>query len=378
LTDLTNHTPANQQLSLGNEAHQSIAVGISGGVDSAVAAHLLLREGHDVRGIFMQNWQEEDDDYCTAVEDFRDASGVCDQLGIALSAVNFSDQYWNRVFAHFLDEYNAGRTPNPDILCNSEIKFRAFLDHALSNGAEKIATGHYARVRQHGDQYQLLRGVDESKDQSYFLHLLNQQQLSHAVFPVGELLKSDLRELAKSLNLQIHNKKDSTGICFIGERRFSEFLRQYVAGDSGKIVTLDGSVIGQHHGLAFYTIGQRQGLGIGGAAGFGDAPWYVARKEVETNQLVVVQGHDHPALHSRRLAATSVHWIGQAPTTDFRCTARIRYRQRDAACHVHLTGAQTLITEFDEPVRAVTPGQSVVFYQDEICLGGGIIETALD
>lgn len=354
-----------------------VAAGISGGVDSAVAAWLLLEQGHRVSGVFMQNWEEEDDDYCTAVEDFRDAAGVCDQLGIDLSCVNFSSEYWDKVFAGFLDEYNAGRTPNPDILCNSEIKFRAFLDHAVNNGAEAIATGHYARTRRAADgQYQLLRGVDESKDQSYFLHLLNQQQLSKALFPVGELIKTELRGIAQQLNLQVHSKKDSTGICFIGERRFSDFLSEFVSRQPGPIKTLQDKTIGQHQGLAFYTIGQRQGLGIGGNADYDDRPWYVARKQVERNELIVVQGHDHSALHAARLRASRLHWIANTPSTDFKCTARVRYRQRDVECDVKLSGADQATVEFASTVRAITPGQSVVFYDGEVCLGGGIIESS--
>ncbi len=354
-----------------------VAAGISGGVDSAVAAWLLLEQGHSVSGVFMQNWEEDDNDYCTAVEDYRDAAGVCDQLGIPLSAVNFSAEYWDRVFAGFLDEYNAGRTPNPDILCNSEIKFRAFLDHARTNGAAAIATGHYARTDKAADgQYRLLRGVDESKDQSYFLHLLNQEQLSRAIFPVGSLIKSDLRAIAQDLNLQVHSKRDSTGICFIGERRFRDFLAEFVTRKPGPIKSLQGDTVGQHTGLAFYTIGQRQGLGIGGHANYDDTPWYVASKNMHSNELIVVQGHDHPALHAHKLKASQLHWIRSRPDADLHCTARVRYRQRDTECIVKPDGDTQAIVEFTNSVRAITPGQSVVFYNGDECLGGGIIESA--
>jgi tRNA-specific 2-thiouridylase len=354
-----------------------VAAGISGGVDSAVAAWLLLEQGHQVSGVFMQNWEEDDNDYCTAVEDYRDAAGVCDQLGISLSAVNFSAEYWDRVFAGFLDEYNAGRTPNPDILCNSEIKFRAFLDHALNNGAQKIATGHYARTDLAEDgQHRLLRGADESKDQSYFLHLLNQEQLSRAIFPVGSLIKSDLRAIAQQLNLQVHSKRDSTGICFIGERRFRDFLAEFVSRRPGPIKSMQGDILAEHTGLAFYTIGQRQGLGIGGHARYDDTPWYVARKDMTDNTLIVVQGHDHPALHARCLTASHLHWIRSRPHGDLHCTAKVRYRQKDTECVVKACDDNRAIVEFSASVRAITPGQSVVFYNGDECLGGGIIESA--
>lgn len=357
---------------------QHIVAGMSGGVDSAIAAYLLTqRDDVSVEGIFMQNWDDEDSDTCTAIEDFRDASAVCDKLGISLSSVNFSEQYWKKVFAGFLDEYNAGRTPNPDVLCNSEIKFRAFLDHAMSLGASKIATGHYARC-DHDEQghYRLLRGVDASKDQSYFLYLLDQSQLARACFPVGDLLKSDLRALAHELDLQVHNKKDSTGICFIGERKFQQFLSEYVAATPGPLLTESGERIGEHQGIAFYTIGQRKGLHIGGSAAFPGEPWYVIDKKNHDNTLIVGQGHDHPRLHKDTLTATQVHWIRKTIIADTRCTAKVRYRQQDVECTIKPQSSTDVIVEFKQTVRAITPGQSVVFYDGEECLGGGIIEHA--
>lgn len=357
---------------------QHIVVGMSGGVDSSVSAWLLTQQSDcTLEGVFMQNWDEDDDDTCTAIEDFRDAAGVCNQLGIPLTSVNFSDQYWKKVFAGFLEEYSAGRTPNPDVLCNKEIKFRAFLDHATTLGASKIATGHYARTdRDNQGRYRLLRGADADKDQSYFLYLLDQSQLERACFPVGELLKSDLREIAQSLDLQVHSKKDSTGICFIGERRFQQFLSEYVEARPGPIITDDNQQIGTHQGVAFYTIGQRKGLRIGGNASFSGAPWYVVDKDTGTNALIVAQGHDHPRLHKHSLTATQIHWIRETPERDFQCTAKVRYRQKDVECTIRLTAPDQVIVEFPQSVRAITPGQSVVFYDGDECLGGGIIEHA--
>ncbi len=351
---------------------------MSGGVDSSVAAYLLNQEKTvTLDAVFMQNWEEDDNDICTAIEDFRDAAGVCTQLGISLSSVNFSAEYWEKVFAGFLEEYSAGRTPNPDILCNKEIKFKAFLDYAQNHGADKIATGHYVRCDQDDEgRFRLLRGVDDNKDQSYFLHTLDQHQLSRSVFPVGSLLKSDLRSIAQELDLQVHNKKDSTGICFIGERRFQDFLSEYVAAKSGPIQTEQGDIIGTHQGIAFYTIGQRKGLGIGGSAQYSAEPWYVIDKDVESNTLIVGQGHDNPRLHKNSLFASNVHWIREVPAKDFSCTAKVRYRQRDCDCTIRLVDIDKTIVEFTNSVRAITPGQSVVFYHDEECLGGGIIEYA--
>ncbi|MEM7258026.1 MAG: tRNA 2-thiouridine(34) synthase MnmA [Pseudomonadota bacterium] len=355
-----------------------IVIGMSGGVDSSVAAYLLKQQDTcTLEGVFMQNWDEDDDDTCTAIEDFRDASGVCNQLDIPLSSVNFSETYWKKVFAGFLEEYSAGRTPNPDVLCNKEIKFRAFLDHATSLGAQSIATGHYARTdRDAQGRYRLLRGADADKDQSYFLYLLDQSQLQQACFPVGELLKSDLRTIAQSLDLQVHDKKDSTGICFIGERRFQQFLSDYVAAKPGPIITEAQQQIGMHQGVAFYTIGQRKGLRIGGNSSFSGAPWYVIDKDIDANALVVAQGHDHPRLHKHSLKASQVHWIREQPRHDFHCTAKVRYRQKDVECTIRLEAPGQVIVEFPTSVRAITPGQSVVFYDGEECLGGGIIEHA--
>ena len=379
-----------------------VVVGLSGGVDSAVAAWMLKSQGHDVHAIFMKNWEDDDDQgYCSANEDFVDAAAVADVLGIELEFVNFAQNYKDRVFAEFLKEYRAGRTPNPDVLCNAEIKFKAFLDHALRLGAEKIATGHYARVRQVEGRFELLKGVDPSKDQSYFLHRLTQAQLSKTLFPVGEMHKNELRSLALSLGLPNAKKKDSTGICFIGERPFRAFLHQYIAHQPGPIKDLEGRVLGQHVGLSFYTLGQRQGLGIGGIQKSRGAPnktpnhrgdespeghhepWFVAGKDLVRNTLVAVQGHDHPALLSRQLVAKDLSWVsGERP--DFMrlsehkvLTAKTRYRQQDANCFANeettSTALDTLSLSFECDQWAVTPGQSVVLYHNEVCLGGGVI-----
>ncbi len=355
---------------------ENIIVGLSGGVDSSVAALLLKEQGYRVRGLFMKNWEEDDsEEYCTAAEDLRDARAVSERLGIELLAMNFSAEYWDRVFEHFLAEYRAGRTPNPDILCNREIKFRAFLDHALELGADHIATGHYARVTEQDGQFLLLRGMDRNKDQSYFLYTLGQAQLSRTLFPVGELEKPRVRELALEHELVTHDKKDSTGICFIGERRFRDFLARYLPAQPGEIQTPDGQVIGQHQGLMYYTLGQRQGLGIGGVPGYPEEPWFVAAKELERNVLIAVQGHDHPLLFSRSLRADQVHWVaGEPPALPLQCTAKVRYRQQDQGCRVEAGEAGQLLISFAEPQRAVTPGQSVVLYDGERCLGGAVIE----
>lgn len=351
-----------------------VVVGMSGGVDSSVAALLLKRAGHQVTGLFMKNWEDDDDDeYCSTRQDLIDAASAADVIGVDFEAVNFAAEYKDRVFADFLREYAAGRTPNPDVLCNAEIKFKAFLDHAMRLGAEKIATGHYARVSEEKDQYRLMKGSDASKDQSYFLHRLNQAQLSRVLFPVGDLKKSDVRRIAKEAGLPNHAKKDSTGICFIGERPFREFLNRYLKKEPGRIVTADGKTVGQHIGLAFYTIGQRKGIGIGGQKDGTTEAWYVAEKRMAANELVVVQGHDHPLLMKRSLKALDVAWVsGEAPVTPSTHAAKTRYRQADAACELARANGEIAVN-FDEPQWAVTPGQSVVLYDREVCLGGGII-----
>ena len=355
-------------------------VAMSGGVDSSVAALLLQAQGRPIAGMFMKNW-EEDDRFgtCSAAEDAADARAVAGLLEIDLYLRNFAAEYWDYVFEEFLAEYRAGRTPNPDILCNREIKFKTFLDHALDLGAEYIAPGHYVRSDCRDGKHRLLRGLDPNKDQSYFLYTIGQQQLARTLFPVGELLKPDVRGVAESAGLPVHDKKDSTGICFIGERRFRDFLAQYLPGQPGEIRTLDDELIGMHDGLMFYTIGQRQGLGIGGRRDAAGDPWYVADKDLATNVLRVVQGVDHPALFSRTLRAVRLHWIaGSAPAECFSLTARIRHRHQDQPCRVELTGADGCVVMFEQAQRAVTPGQSVVFYDGDTCLGGGVIEAATE
>lgn len=350
-----------------------IVVGLSGGVDSAVSALLLKRQGHEVVGLFMKNWEEEDEDgRCTSREDLIDAAAVADVIGIEMQAVNFTAEYRERVFASFLAEYQAGRTPNPDVLCNAEIKFRAFLDHAMSIGAECIATGHYARVEHANGEYRLLKGIDPGKDQSYFLHRLNQAQLARTVFPVGGLLKSEVRALAREAGLPNHAKRDSTGICFIGERPFREFLSRYLPRRPGPIVTPEGHVLGTHEGLSYYTLGQRQGLGIGGQREGDGAPWYVAAKDLATDTLTVVQGHDHPLLLARELAALDASWISGRPPAPGTYGAKTRYRQADAPCRFE-PGEAGFRLGFPEAQWAVTPGQSAVLYAGDVCLGGGVI-----
>ncbi len=361
---------------------QRIVVGLSGGVDSAVSALLLKQQGHEVIGIFMKNWEDDDDDeYCSTKQDFIDAAAVADVIGIEIEHVNFAADYKDRVFAEFLREYQAGRTPNPDILCNAEIKFKAFLDHAFALGADKIATGHYARVRHNPPTglFELLKGVDNSKDQSYFLHRLTQSQLSQTLFPVGEIEKTEVRRLADVAGLPNARKKDSTGICFIGERPFREFLNRYIAKAPGPIKSDAGRVIGQHQGLSFYTLGQRQGLGIGGIKDKGaqrgggeHAPWFVARKDMASNTLWVVQGHDHPWLLSPQLHADDLSWIAGAPPLAGSYFAKTRYRQQDAACTLSWPNAHMQL-DFPQAQWAVTPGQSAVLYDGEVCLGGGVI-----
>jgi tRNA-specific 2-thiouridylase len=373
-----------------------IVVGLSGGVDSAVSAYLLKRQGHEVVGIFMKNWEDDDGDaYCSSNVDFVDAAAVADVLGIEIEHVNFAADYKDRVFAEFLREYQAGRTPNPDVLCNAEIKFKAFLDHALRLGADHIATGHYARVRASAGGFQLLKGLDPLKDQSYFLHRLNQAQLSRTLFPIGELPKTEVRRIAAEIGLPNAKKKDSTGICFIGERPFREFLNRYLANQPGPILDDRGRTIGEHVGLSFYTLGQRKGIGIGGLKTAGaargsseHAPWFVARKDMARNRLYVVQGHDHPWLLSSRLVAGDLSWVaGHGPPTGdpaaMQLAAKTRYRQQDATCSLDPPdaappdgAAPAMVLRFDQPQWAVTPGQSAVLYDGERCLGGGVIEQA--
>jgi tRNA-specific 2-thiouridylase len=360
-------------------SRERVIVGLSGGVDSSVAALLEKRAGHDVVGVFMKNWEDDDDgDYCSSREDLVDAAAVADVLGIELEAVNFAAEYRERVFASFLADYRAGRTPNPDVLCNSEIKFRAFLDHALAIGADRIATGHYARVRRQGDRVELLKAADAAKDQSYFLHRLTQEQLAPVAFPVGDLTKRRVREIAREAGLPTHAKRDSTGICFIGERPFREFLSRYLPREPGPIVTPSGRELGRHVGLAYYTLGQRQGLGIGGARGAPEAPWFVASKDPSRNALVVVQGHDHPMLHATRIETIDPHWIaGVPPRLPARLAAKTRYRMADAACALE-SCAGGLLATFDVPQFAPTPGQYLVLYDGEICLGGAVIAGSAD
>ena len=377
-----------------------IVVGLSGGVDSAVTAHLLKQQGNEVVGIFMKNWEDDDDsEYCSSNVDFVDAASVADVLGIEIEHVNFAADYKDRVFAEFLREYQAGRTPNPDVLCNAEIKFKAFLDHAMRLGAEKIATGHYARVRAvdaatgrpfaagepvpDSARYELLKGLDPAKDQSYFLHRLNQAQLSKALFPVGELHKTQVRQIATDIGLPVAAKKDSTGICFIGERPFREFLNRYISKAPGPIKDERGRRLGEHHGLSFYTLGQRQGLGIGGIkekgaqrGGGEHAPWFVARKDVAANTLWVVQGHDHPWLQSRALLAADASWVAGAPPASGTYGSKTRYRQADSPALLQDLPEGSFQLVFPQPQWAVTPGQSAVLYDGEICLGGGVIDAA--
>lgn len=352
-----------------------VVVGMSGGVDSSVAAYLLKEQGYEVIGIFMKNWDDTDESgVCTATEDYNDVIRVCNQIGIPYYAVNFEKQYWDKVFTYFLEEYKAGRTPNPDVMCNKEIKFKAFLEHALSLGADYLATGHYARVEVREDEYKMLRGVDSNKDQTYFLNTLGQEQLSRTMFPIGDIPKKEVREIALNAGLATASKKDSTGICFIGERNFKEFLSQFLPAKKGEMQTLEGEVKGMHDGLMYYTLGQRHGLGIGGSG----EPWFVVGKNLETNVLTVAQGFHHPSLYSEGLLATDVSWVSnKKPSDSFHCIAKFRYRQPDKGVTVQIKEDGDLEVIFDEPQRAITPGQAVVFYNDDECLGGATIDIVL-
>ncbi len=361
------------------EPPSKVVVGMSGGVDSSVAAWLLKQQGYDVVGLFMKNWEDDDDsEYCSTRQDWIDVVSVADLIGIDVEAVNFAAEYKDRVFSDFLREYSAGRTPNPDVLCNAEIKFKAFLDHAMRLGADAIATGHYARVRKNDEKVELLKATDLTKDQSYFLHRLNQEQLSRVMFPLGNLNKTAVREIAEKIGLPNAKKKDSTGICFIGERPFREFLSKYLPSQPGPMKTLDGKTVGEHIGLAFYTLGQRKGIGLGGSQDGSGDPWFVAAKDLANNTLTVVQGHQHPLLYSQTLQTQDINWIGgEVPDISKTYGAKTRYRQEDASCVLNLktdqTGLKNFGLDFNSQQWAVTPGQSAVLYLNEVCLGGGII-----
>lgn len=365
---------------MSDNSSKKVIVGMSGGVDSSVSAYLLMQQGYQVEGLFMKNWEEDDDsEYCAAAEDLKDAQAVCDKLGIKLHKVNFAAEYWDNVFEYFLAEYKAGRTPNPDIMCNKEIKFKAFLEFAAEAlGADFIATGHYVQRREVEGHWQLLRGLDTNKDQSYFLYTIGEEHVAQTLFPVGHLEKPLVRAIAEEQGLITHDKKDSTGICFIGERKFKDFLQKYLPAQPGDIYTVEGDKIGQHDGLMYHTLGQRKGLRIGGLKDGDDQPWYVVAKDLINNRLIVAQGHDHPSMFSKGLVANQLHWVDRTgPKHALRCTVKTRYRQTDIPCTLTPMPDGTVVVVFDQPQKAVTPGQSAVFYSDEICLGGGIINSAI-
>ncbi|KRL85594.1 tRNA 2-thiouridine(34) synthase MnmA [Lacticaseibacillus pantheris] len=361
-----------------DNANTRVVVGMSGGVDSSVAALLLKQQGYDVVGVFMKNWDDSNDDgVCTATEDYEDVAKVADQIGIPYYGINFEKEYWDRVFTYFLDEYKAGRTPNPDVMCNKEIKFKAFLDYAEELDADYIAMGHYAQVERDADgTVHMLRGADQHKDQTYFLSQLSQEQLQKVMFPIGHLQKAEVRSIARRNGLATAMKKDSTGICFIGERNFKHFLSEFLPAKAGRMMTVDGQDMGEHAGLMYYTIGQRSGLGIGGSSDNSE-PWFVVGKDLQKNVLYVGQGFDNPALMATSLDASGLNWAnGHQPGTDFHVTAKFRYRQADTGVTVHVLGNGQAKVTFDQPVRAITPGQAVVFYDGAECLGGGTIDAA--
>ena len=352
---------------------QKVIVGLSGGVDSAVSALLLKQQGYQVNGLYMKNWEEDDAQGCSSEEDLKFARQVADQLDIQLHTANFSDQYWTEVFENFLSEYRSGRTPNPDVLCNREIKFKTFIEHAQTLGCDKIAMGHYAESVMDDNGWHLLKGIDDNKDQSYFLHLISQQNLSETIFPLAEMTKPQVREIARKHQFQCHSRKDSTGICFINTQRFSDFLARYLPPEQGDILDENGTVIGQHKGCWYYTLGQRQGIGVGGISAKQELPWYVADKDIKENTITIVQGNDHPLLFHSRLIATDLYWINRIPDSKTRLTCKIRYRQADQECRIDFMDNDQLQVVFDCQQRSITPGQSVVFYSDKECLGGGII-----